>query len=107
MRYNDLLLVYDLLGIVIARGKLYPGHDLTTRHYARRDVLSCMCMLWRERLISAPEVEVKDRRCTISFTHGANEAGAILHRLLRKTLLHGHIEQEGRDGGWPEQEEGA
>ena len=46
-------------------------------------------MLWREHLISAPEVEVHDRACTISFTDGANEAGAILHRLLRHTLLPG------------------
>jgi len=107
MRYNDLLLVYDLLGIVISRGKLHAGHDLTTRHYARRDVLSCMCMLWREHLISAPEVEVHDRACTISFTDGANEAGTILHRLLRNTLLPDRTEREHPAPGLPEPGKGA
>jgi hypothetical protein len=106
MRYNDLLLVYDLLGIVIARGKLHPEHDLTTRHYARRDVLSCMCMLWRERLIPAPEVETHDRRCTICFTHGANEAGATLHRLLRKALLSQPAELQYANAAVSEREDG-
>jgi len=86
MPYADILLVYDLLGAAIARGQLdvaqYDGK------YTRSEVLSCLCMLWRERLIKPPVVSfVPGSDSVISFEHGADEDGRGMHRLLRQTLL--------------------
>lgn len=86
MPYADILLVYDLLGAAIARGRL----DIAQyeRRYTRSEVLSCLCMLWRERLIKPPVVSfVPGSDSIISFEHGADEDGRGMHRLLRETLL--------------------
>ena len=86
MPYADMLLVYDLLGVAIARGRLDIAHY--NGKYTRAEVLSCLCMLWRERLIQPPVVSLAPGSDSIiSFEHGADEDGRGMHRLLRETLL--------------------
>ncbi|MGO4703567.1 hypothetical protein [Dyella sp. 2RAB6] len=88
MPYADIFLVYDLLGAAIARGELDISHYVKNGDYTRTEILSCLCMLWRERLIMPPVVSFVDGQdSVISFGHGANDCGRGMHRLLRETLL--------------------
>lgn len=87
MPYTDLLLVYDLLGLVIARGCIDTSHRFTSSNYSHKDMLSCLCMLWRERLIPAPVVHFDDGKSTINFDGGASASGVAMHGLLRETLF--------------------
>jgi len=82
----DIFLVYDLLGIAIARGQLDVSHY--GGKYTRPEILSCLCMLWRERLIKPPAVAFVDGDdSTISLDNGASDCGRGMHRFLRETLL--------------------
>ncbi|MBT2118867.1 hypothetical protein KK141_11420 [Dyella sp. LX-66] len=86
MPYADIFLVYDLLGAAIARGQLDVSHY--DGKYTRPEILSCLCMLWRERLIEPPVVSFADGKDSlISFDHGASDCGRGMHRFLRETLL--------------------
>lgn len=82
----DIFLVYDLLGAAIARGQLDVSHY--AGKYTRAEILSCLCMLWREHLIKPPIVAFAEGDdSVISFGHGASDCGRGMHRLLRETLL--------------------
>ncbi|MBE1161319.1 hypothetical protein [Dyella acidiphila] len=84
----DIFLVYDLLGTAIARGRLDVAHYAKEGGYGRSDILSCLCMLWRECLIESPVVNFAvDQDSVISLDHGASDYGRSMHRLLRETLL--------------------
>jgi len=88
MPYADIFLVYDLLGAAIARGRLDVAHYVRGGKYTRTDILSCLCMLWRERLIKPPVVSfAAGEDSVISFEQGASECGRGMHRFLRETLL--------------------
>ena len=88
MPYADIFLVYDVLGASIARGELDVAHYVKNGNYTRAEILSCLCMLWRERLIEPPVVNFVDGRDSVSsFGHGATDCGRGMHRLLRETLL--------------------
>lgn len=82
----DIFLVYDLLGAAIARGQLDVSHY--DGKYTRAEILSCLCMLWREHLIQPPVVTFSEGDDSIiSFGHGVSDCGRGMHRFLRETLL--------------------
>jgi len=88
MPYADIFLVYDLLGAAIARGRLDVVHYARDGKYTRSEILSCLCMLWRERMIEPPVVSfAAGEDSIISFDEGASECGRGMHRFLRETLL--------------------
>lgn len=88
MPYADIFLVYDLLGAAIARGELDVSHYVKNGRYKRAEILSCLCMLWRECLIKPPVVTFVDGQdSVISLGEGASDCGRDMHRLLRETLL--------------------
>lgn len=95
----DIFLVYDLLGAAIARGSIDICHYSKGGKYTRSEILSCLCMLWRERLIKPPVVTFADSQdSVISFDHGASDCGRGMHRFLRETLLVSPDFQQGMDG---------